>query len=500
LVIATQQPERALRRNPILLTILVLGTVLRFWHLGRQSLWIDEGFSWLAVRLSFPGITQLSWSDVHPPLYYYLLKANLLVLPPTEFGLRLPSALFSVAGLAVMIRFVNRHWGYRAACYVGLLAATSPFDIYYAQEARMYSLLALLFVLSFTQLAEALHGRPACLIGWVAANVGLAWTHVYGLITVFVQVWFVLSYWAWHGLRGRPLVLKPRQLIAALSAVFLGISPIVILIWQIRSNKPGSGMIADAGHLRYLLRCWAVGPMNAFPAFNISWRLRYLSVAVMVGCALVGARQLWKRAEPSRWILVFAAFVILLPPLLVYGLSALKHQAIWVDRGFLGCAHILYFLAGIGLGAIGLRPLRLLAAAVIAVSIVSGEMYYHTKFVKSEAADAFHSLPPASPQRAVLVIPFWRNCEAHYYLGTHTMIWTVQEDHPERLERMPLPTAEMPEELAASCADSELQSASDVYAFGDVSIIRRQHTQWPACLQAKKIWIFEDAHWHPIDE
>ncbi|HUJ70991.1 MAG TPA: glycosyltransferase family 39 protein, partial [Verrucomicrobiae bacterium] len=132
-MIANRQPERPLRQNPILLAILILGIVLRLWHLGRQSLWIDEGFSWLAVRLGFWGITQLSWGDVHPPLYYYLLKANLLILPSTEFGLRFPSVVFSVAALVVMISFVNRHWGQRAACYVGFLATISPFDIYYAQ-------------------------------------------------------------------------------------------------------------------------------------------------------------------------------------------------------------------------------------------------------------------------------------------------------------------------------------------------------------------------------
>ena len=100
------------------------------WNLGRQSLWIDEGFSWLAVRMSFRGITALSWSDVHPPLYYYILKASQYLLPSSEFGLRLPSVLFSAITLAVMIAFVNRHWGHRAACYVGLLGAVSPFDIF----------------------------------------------------------------------------------------------------------------------------------------------------------------------------------------------------------------------------------------------------------------------------------------------------------------------------------------------------------------------------------
>jgi hypothetical protein len=55
-----QHPAQALRRNPTLLAILVLGTTLRLWHLGYQSLWIDEGFTWLATRLSFQDITALS--------------------------------------------------------------------------------------------------------------------------------------------------------------------------------------------------------------------------------------------------------------------------------------------------------------------------------------------------------------------------------------------------------------------------------------------------------
>ena len=93
-----------------LLTVILLGTILRFLNLGRQSVWIDEGFSWLAVQLNFAGVTGLSWTDVHPPLYYYLLKMSLWILPDTQFGLRVVSVLCSIATLVVMIAFVRRHW------------------------------------------------------------------------------------------------------------------------------------------------------------------------------------------------------------------------------------------------------------------------------------------------------------------------------------------------------------------------------------------------------
>ena len=40
-----------------LLAILLLGTALRFLYLGRHSVWIDEGYSWLVVQTSFGELT-----------------------------------------------------------------------------------------------------------------------------------------------------------------------------------------------------------------------------------------------------------------------------------------------------------------------------------------------------------------------------------------------------------------------------------------------------------
>ncbi len=482
-----------------LLAILLLGTVLRFLYLGRQSVWVDEGFSWLAQQLSFRSITRLSLNDVHPPLYYYLLKASLWVLPDTEFGMRFVSVLCSVATLAVMMNFVYRRWGHRAACYVGLLAALSPFDIYYAQEARMYTLLSLLFVLAFTELVRALEGKPAHLIGWAAATTGLAWTHAYGLLAAFLQIGFFAVYWTWQRLRGRPFPLQPKPALAALAGALLGVGPIVLLFYMIRHQHAGSVSVPKVNYFFALVRCWATGPMSAFPAFGIPWRAHDVSTAVMVACAVLGARQLWRRGEFYHWVLYFAVALIALPPALVFAYSTLTKHALWVDRGFLPNAHILYLLAGIGLSAVGSRALRGIAAVAIGVSIVPGGLYYYTRFEKSLAASAFHSLPPITPQCVVLVCPPYRDNEAYYYLRGQTTLWAVEQNSPWHLLHLVRRTGGDHGVTAATCDEAELQAASDIYAFGDGAAIRTERKQWPSCLLAKKTWVFEHSRWLPIN-
>ncbi len=131
----------------IALLIVLLAFALRLHKLDAQSLWYDEGNSARIAERSVQLILEGAAGDIHPPLYYLLLKVWRLGAGGSEMALRSLSAFASVLTVAVIFA-----WGSKARQHVGaaaaLLLAASPFSVYYAQEARMYALLALWAALS----------------------------------------------------------------------------------------------------------------------------------------------------------------------------------------------------------------------------------------------------------------------------------------------------------------------------------------------------------------
>ncbi len=134
----------------LLITLLLLATALRFYHLDAQSFWNDEGNSARLSERSLSLIIEGTASDIHPPLYYLILRGWRELVGDTEFGLRSFSAFVGVGLVAVTIALGRAMWGRKAwgVWLAGLFVALNPALIYYSQETRMYALLAFLAMLS----------------------------------------------------------------------------------------------------------------------------------------------------------------------------------------------------------------------------------------------------------------------------------------------------------------------------------------------------------------
>jgi 4-amino-4-deoxy-L-arabinose transferase-like glycosyltransferase len=177
--------------------VLLLAAGLRLHLLGAQSLWNDEGSSFVQATRTLPEIARNAALDIHPPGYYVLLAGLRLLTGTSEFALRALSAFASILSVAFAYALGRRLSGTGAALTAALLVAVNTFSIYYAQEARMYALLALWGAASFWALAGFLR-RPAprWMVALALLNAAGLWTQyafpfvmlAHGVVTL---IWFI---------------------------------------------------------------------------------------------------------------------------------------------------------------------------------------------------------------------------------------------------------------------------------------------------------------------
>jgi len=177
-----------------LLLVLAGGAVLRVYKLGAESIWLDEAFTIQISRGSLASIVEETSRDVHPPLYYFVVHYWLQVFGDSEFSVRLLSALLGVLAILVMYKLAALLFDRTAGLLAALLLALSHFHIEYSQEARMYTLLILLTLLSMYYFIKLLAGRSRlALAGYILSSALMMYTHVYSLFIIAAQNIFLVS-------------------------------------------------------------------------------------------------------------------------------------------------------------------------------------------------------------------------------------------------------------------------------------------------------------------
>jgi mannosyltransferase len=177
-----------------LLAIIISGALLRFYNLTSISLWHDESFSALLIRYPLGEMIQRIALDVHPPLYYFLLRAWDFVLGDSLLSLRLFSAFFGVLTVYFTYVFIKTAFkNQRLALISALLIAINPFQIQYAVEARMYTLGTFLIVFSSWLLVKAIESKQYK--WWLTYGITAAMamhTHYYLIFSVAAQAVFII--------------------------------------------------------------------------------------------------------------------------------------------------------------------------------------------------------------------------------------------------------------------------------------------------------------------
>jgi len=182
-----------------LLLIVLLAFLLRLYRLDQQGLWYDEGFSVYLARMSLGEITARTASDIHPPLFYYLLHLWLGPFGDSEFALRFFSLIFGLLTIPLIYALGRRLLGTTSGLLAASLLAISPLYLWYSQEARMYTLVTFLcLATSYLLLRGLAEGSKGALIWglYVLINVLAVYSHFYAFFILTFHLIFLLAWWA----------------------------------------------------------------------------------------------------------------------------------------------------------------------------------------------------------------------------------------------------------------------------------------------------------------
>ncbi|MCI0478891.1 MAG: glycosyltransferase family 39 protein, partial [Anaerolineales bacterium] len=342
---------------------LSLAFLLRLIALGTRPIWYDDAFEFFLSRKNFSVIISGAVADTMPPLHYGILHCWLVLVGETPFALRMSSVALSMLIVALVFAIATRGLGARVGIVAAFFTALAPFQIYHAQELRMYTTFALavlLYVYAVMRLttraryarflialatALALYSHNLAFLTLGAANVYFLWRRDWNAQSKLIaaQIGGALLFLPW-------LFLVPTQ-IAKIQRAF----------W---TQLPG---FADV--LQMLVVFTTHLPL---PPFEFAIAL-FITLAIFVIAALELGRAFRRGAPPTLgFVLAFA----LVPPVLMFTLSYVM-RPVFVPRGVIASSLAYYILLAY-LVARAPRTLQIALSALAALIAVMALPFFYS--------------------------------------------------------------------------------------------------------------------------
>jgi len=364
----------------LILLIIVVGLFIRVYHLGEESLWLDEGHSVRMARLPVFKMVEDIAANKHPPVYFLTLHGWINLFGESEYSVRALSALFGILSIAMVYRTASLLFGEKTGLLAALLLSLSSFNIYYSQEARMYTLLTFLSLGSmyyYLKVLSEVRRRDSAF--YLIFSALLIYTQNFGIFIIIAQNVYLIS-----------LLLRPgsRSGTSLKSWIILQIILLVFYLpWIGIFIKQALSLDTGRWHV---LRPSLKGLLFSFQSFSGSrWLLwvftplaLYSVIPINVrplGGASRGKEDIFRcRIIPGRdtervYLLLVWLFSLVLLPFLISQFTS----SIYVHRATVVATLPWYILVGWGINKLRFKYLRLsVVIIIIGFSLISIKDYF----------------------------------------------------------------------------------------------------------------------------
>jgi MFS family permease len=164
--------------------VALLALLAYLWSRGRDTwYWTDEALSLGMSSHPLARLPEILAQDTSPPLYHVLLNVWILLFGSSEAATHSLSLLFALAFVPAALWAGWSLFDRRSGWMCALLAAVSPFLATYANETRMYALVALLSLLATATFLHAfVHRRRRFIPAFSLLLAMTLYTHYWGFL------------------------------------------------------------------------------------------------------------------------------------------------------------------------------------------------------------------------------------------------------------------------------------------------------------------------------
>lgn len=348
----------------------------RIWGLQASSLDFDESWSLYLARLPLATLWGKFFGqgpDPHPPLYFLLLRMWLFFFGSSEVALRSLSVLGGAILVVLLFLWSSAFTSWRTGLLMALLAALSPYLIWYSQEARMYIWVATFGLGSTLALERALgSGRWAWWAIYFLLGLATLYTHLVGGALLLVHLLLLLLV----GDR----VKRQRRSMGMLWLGLLGLAylPYAYPTWMQGISVPAAEIYPNRDFLSavgdFLLATTVhSAPLSTTGQALVLGFVGLLALAGWWSMGQQGAGRMFAGRAPMGWgqnregirKAIYIALFLVLPIVMILFLS--QFRALYHPKFLILSAPPLLLLWGEGVRAVvhRLRPLGVLIGALL---------------------------------------------------------------------------------------------------------------------------------------
>lgn len=287
-----------------------------------RSIWFDESYSMYLTKGNFSQITEMTALDVHPPLYYWLLKIWAFIFGDSVTSFRSFSVLAGVFAIIGIYLLLKRWFSEKNANFLIFFLAINPFFLFYATETRMYTLIFALMAFSTFTLDIALEKKTFkyWFFYFILITLGL-YSHYFFGVVIAIQFIYLLK----HNFSWKNLLVYPALVVAYLPWV-------PVLISQV--TEVGHGFWIEPVNFETVLQffSWSLIYFE-YPFESPFYLILIISVIILAIATAIFSMKKLKDKEVGN-----LGMFILFPPLILVIISVF-YVPVYVPR------YIIYALA-----------------------------------------------------------------------------------------------------------------------------------------------------------